>query len=522
MSGEGTFIEGIALNAARYRERVALKEGAKELTYGELWELSGRVYASLYEEGLQAEDVVMVSVPGVIDAIIAFLGILRAGAAFVICDPALGRDKRTYMYADSGCRRLIDEQVLVRMLEEEERSGYEPREEHAAAYVIYTSGTTDLPKGVMLERGALTLSWDTFCYQGKHLVDEGSRNALLSPLTFAAGLIVVVCSLSSGGTLFVAPCEVLRNPLGLKEFFLTNAITHVFMTPSLYRTVRSFNPEMQRVFLGGEKVESIEETPSFRLYNSYAQSETGFLLTLYPIEKAMEEVPVGQPQGRAVEVRILDEDGKEVREGEVGEICYENPYFRGYTDVKEEANQALKKGLFHSGDMGRALPDGNIVLLGRKDEMVKINGIRVEPSAMEAAFRKVLPVREVRVRCLMEGNRVFICAYYTGEEELEVQKVRASLSEVLPSYMLPTHFFHLKEIPVNRNGKLDIESLPLPSMEPSGKEGVEGISESMEGHMNSMEGLSKTEQEVSRIIARRGHESYGPSGQGYGPNLSGA
>ena len=104
----------------------------------------------------------------------------------------------------------------------------------------------------------------------------------------------------------------------------------------------------------------------------------------FVVDRRYDVTPIGKPVFDDIHIRLLDENEREAADGEEGEICFDNPFFRGYINLPEETAKVLRGDLFHSGDMGKRLPDGNIVVTGRINTMVKINGNRVEPEEIEA------------------------------------------------------------------------------------------------------------------------------------------
>lgn len=474
------FIEAIRKNCLLHADLPAVCEGdedGKSINYGELWLFSSKVYAHLHRKGIGPEDVVMVHVDNTVGTIIACIGVLRAGAAFVIVGQDAETEALRHVYEDCGCRTRIDAQSLKHILDERGKEGFEAVDEHAAAYIIYTSGSTRRPKGAMLERGALALCHPSICYQGKDLGDPGDRVALLSPLTFAAGMILLNAVLISAATLYVASRQTAASPTALARYFRKNRITKCFMTPTLYQAIHEFNPEMKTVVLGGEPLTGVAPR-GFELFNMYGQSESGFVVALYKVEKAQRELPIGCPQLESIQVQILDEACEPVENGETGELCYKNPFFRGYVGMEEETKHVLRGGILHTGDLCKRLPNGALLLTGRNDDMVKIHGLQVSTSEIEAAVLRSYNADQVFVRCITESTRVFICVYYTGTVSIPPEEARGRLGKHLPAHMLPTHFFHLAQIPTNRNGKVDVQRLPLPVDEPPVREG-----EDVPGHL---------------------------------------
>ena len=261
-----TFVEKVVQNCRLQAERDAICEGNRRISYGELLIFSSRVYAWLHRRHIGPGDVVMIRVGNTIDAVVACIGVLRAGAAFVIA--GRNQDPKTvrYMERDCGCRIRIDDESMPEAMAVKGQSGFETLDEHAPAYIIYTSGSTRAPRGVMIERGAMTLCEASIAWQGKPIVHENDRVALLSPLTFTAGLILMNVTLSVCATIVAVPDDTLGRPAALKRCFLDNRVTHCFMTPTLYRAFHDFNPGMRTVVLGGEPI--LEAEPALRRLRS--------------------------------------------------------------------------------------------------------------------------------------------------------------------------------------------------------------------------------------------------------------
>ena len=169
-------------------------------------------------------------------------------------------------------------------------------------------------------------------------------------------------------------------------------------------------------------------------------------------------------------VKLLGNDGDE------GEICVSGDMGRGYVGLPEQTAQTFtpnpfreKDGhdiLIHTGDLGKRLPDGNIIYINRRDWMIKINGQRVEPGEIEAEIRRTSGIKDAVVRDFIDSaGQTFLAAYYTAESEIVEDIIRFALSEKLPGYMIPAYFTRLEKFPVNANGKLDRGALPKPDID---------------------------------------------------------
>ena len=148
----------------------------------------------------------------------------------------------------------------------------------------------------------------------------------------------------------------------------------------------------------------------------------------------------------------------------MGELCFYNPYVRGYINLPEETAKVFCDGLYYTGDLARYDEHGNLVLLGRSGDMIKINGNRIEPAEIEAALKQVLDLDWCAVSGFEDEDKSFLCAYYKEDIEIDTTFVRQELMKRLPHYMIPSFFIKIDEIPLKATGKLDRRALPKPDM----------------------------------------------------------
>ena len=433
------------------------------ISYGELYDLSGKVYSYLKDNGIGRESVVMICLPRGIRPLVTLIGVWRLGAAAIMVETDLADKRREYIYEDSGCRLFIDDALFSEMMKCDSLPGHEKADPHDLAYLVYTSGTSGNPKGVLQEYGMLEM-----CVKGNmcngHPVMEGSdRLALTPPLNFSATILMLVPMLNEGGTLIVFPKDVVRDPqkftLCLEEY----RISIVFMTSSMLRMMKRIPPTLKKVICGGELVRNAY-TEGIDLYCLYAQSESCFNLAAFKIDRDYDVTPVGIPYVEEAHVCILDDDGNEADAGESGNICYINPYFRGYLGLPEMTKKANIGGFMNTGDIGTIKDGGNITILGRSDDMIKIRGNRVEPAEIESVIVKHLGAKWAGVRAFNEGATVYLCAYYTGDLTIDAEKAKETLRPIISSYMIPSYFIHIDKIPLNENGKFMRSALPKPDI----------------------------------------------------------
>ena len=428
-------------------------------------ELSARVYGYLAGHGIGTEDFVLIRLPRDARPFIAMLGVWKAGAAFTAVEDTYAPERIEAIRQDCGCGLVIDETVWQEILAADPLPGFRRAGEHDACFAIYTSGSTGKPKGVLQEYGKIKLNQASLERCPGDLINEQTCMAQAAPLNFIAAVKIFLNALYSGMRLVIFSTDTARNPVRLNEQFNRYRVNLAFLSPSILRVMSDGPaPSLKTLVTGSEAANGVW-FEGVRLINNYGMSEAGFHVAQFEIDRRYDITPIGKPVFEDIRIRLLDENGQEAAEGQQGEICFDNPFFRGYIHLPEETARVLRDGVFHSGDMGRRLPDGNIVVTGRLNTMIKINGNRVEPGEIEAAMRRIPGVRNAAVRDFQgERRQVFLCAYYVAGEELDDEMIRGRLEQSLPHYMIPAFFVRLEKIPLNSNGKVDRFALPMPDV----------------------------------------------------------
>ena len=435
---------------------------AKGITYAQLDDLSGRVYAYLSGKGIGREDFVLINLPRGIMPIIAMIGVWKTGAAWALVEDTYAPDRIEFIRNDCGCKTELSAANWEDVMATEPKAGYVTADDHDAAYAIYTSGTTGNPKGVLHEYGNLKRAIDSICIDGENPFNSKDRLALLAPMNFVASVIVILKALSiCGGKIFVVSYATIKNPMALKMFFIEKRITITFLTPSYVRMLgNQTGPFLRMLFVGSEPANNVYNK-NLDLINIYAASESGFAVGVFKIDKSYETCPIGKPEIDC-EITLFAEDGSIAADGEIGELCFDNPFVRGYINLPEESEKAFKNGIYHTGDLARVDENGNYVLLGRSGDMIKINGNRIEPAEIEASVKQVLGIDWAAARGFEENGKSYLCAYYTEDVEVDPDKMREELSKRLPYYMIPAYYMKIDKVPLKPNGKMDRKALPKP------------------------------------------------------------
>ena len=432
------------------------------ISYAKLDDMSGRVYAFLKSKGIGKEDFVLINLPRGILPVVAMVGVWKAGAAWALVEDTYAPDRIAYIREDCGCKIELSAANWDEIMRIEPLAGYEETDEHDTAYAIYTSGTTGNPKGVLHEYGNLDRAIESIKVGGVIPFSGKDRLATLAPMNFVATVIVIPAGLNVfRGKNFIVSYATIKNPAALAKFFLTKRITITFLTPSYVRMLgNQTGPFLRMLFVGSEPANNIYNK-NVELINIYACSESGFAVGVFPIDRSYETCPVGKP---AVETRIMliGEDGNEVPDGEIGELCFENPYVRGYINLPEETKKAFVDRVFHTGDLARRDENGNYILLGRSNDMIKINGNRIEPAEIEAAVKQALGIDWAAAKGIEAGGKSYLCAYYTADVTVDSEALRNELLKRLPYYMIPSYYIKIDKIPLKPNGKLDRKALPIP------------------------------------------------------------
>lgn len=440
----------------------------KGISYARIDEVSAKIYAYLSKNGVGREDFVLINLPRGVQPVMAMVGVWKAGAAFTIVEDNYAPERIEFIRKDCNCKAEINNDNWEEIMKLDPKEGFVVADLHDAAFAIYTSGTTGNPKGVLHEYGNILRAVDSVRISENEVLVKGNEHgALVAPLNFIASTIFLMYVLYAGSDLgniklYIVSYATLKNPIALKMFMLEKTISLTFLTPSYVRMLKgTTGPFLKTLIVGSEPANNVY-ADGVKLCNTYMMSESAFIVSMFKIDKSYEVCPIGKPTLKGLNIKLLDEDGNEVKPGETGELCYDNPYFRGYMNLEEETKKAKDGDLYHSGDLAMMDPNGNLVLLGRNNDMIKINGNRIEPAEIEAAVKQVLGVEFVAAKGFNEANQSYICAYYKGDVEFNVEEVREELLKRLPYYMLPAYFVKIDEIPLKATGKLDRKALPAP------------------------------------------------------------
>lgn len=463
------YIDKIEENAARYPDRtaLALDFGESPVCYAELWEQSGRIYAALKAAGAGPEDVVLLRLPRHPMMLVALLGVLRCGAAVLLMEDTMPAERAEFILADSGAKYIVDREFFERALAFPPLSGREELRLNDACFVFYTSGTTGTPKGILHEYGVLDMAISGSVPDEDAVdFDDCGRFAFVPPFNFSATLIHGLPELYKANTLIILSYEVSKNFRKLHELLEKEKVTELFLSPSILRVYDGGFPCVRAIMTGSEPASNLA-VPGMNVFVHYAMTESLYCVSRYLLRERCKDAPIASLKTGG-KIQLLGEDGAPVPDGQIGEICFPNPYFRGYIHQAEKTAEVMRGGIFHSGDLGYRSENGDIFLLGRSDDMIKINGNRIEPGEIEGAARDVSGLKNVIAKGFSGDGRSYVALYYLSSEAgdgcifADPALARRRLAEKLPSYMIPSYFVPIEALPLNANGKVSRKLLPPP------------------------------------------------------------
>ncbi|MEU4744297.1 amino acid adenylation domain-containing protein, partial [Actinosynnema sp. NPDC023658] len=463
---EDTIPSLFAAQAARTPDAVAVTCEGASLTYRELDELSNRLAHHLIARGAGPESLVALRFPRSLDLVVAVLGVLKSGAAYLPLDVSYPADRVAHMIEDARPTTTLE--ALPDLSGSPVDAPEVPLRPENAAYVIYTSGSTGRPKGVVVPHSNVVRLFS----ETDHWFGFGPDDVwtLFHSYAFDFSVWELWGPLLHGGRLVVVPYEVSRSPREFARLLADERVTVLNQTPSAFYQLIAEAPDLdlRYVIFGGEALD-VRKLDGWRgsgaLINMYGITETTVHVTWTPADGSI-GVPIPD-----LRVYVLDDELQPVAPGVVGEMYVAGPgVARGYlnrgglTAQRFPANPFGPPGtrMYRTGDLARWV-DGRLEYFGRADQQVKIRGFRIELGEIEAVLAVHDAVAQVAV--IVREDR--LVAYYVPEGTAEAAGLREHVERVLPDYMVPTAYVALERLPLNANGKLDRAALPAPEREAS-------------------------------------------------------
>jgi len=474
--------------------------GHESLTYDELNARANQLAHYLRRAGVGPEVPVAILTERSIAMVVAALGVLKAGGAYLPLDPAHAHERLAFMLHDAGAPVLLTQESLAHDFRQQEQlevfcldSGWQeiakeeetnlPDEVSSAnlAYVIYTSGSTGQPKGVEIAQAGLInlITW----HQRAYGITAGDRATQIAGPAFDASVWELWPYLTAGASIHIPDEETRVSASKLVQWLAENAITICFLpTPLAEAVIEETLPpslKLRAILTGGDVLHRYpDKALPFMLVNHYGPTENTVVTTraLIPAQADAETPPpIGSPIAN-VQVFLLNKNFEPVPLGVPGELFIGGVGLaRGYHNRPQLTVDKFvphpfseKKGdrLYRTGDLARYRPDGQIEFLGRLDHQIKVRGFRIELGEIEAVLRSHPEVRETIVISWEDtpGN-TRLAAYVVPSSSAwpTCEQLQSFLREKLPDYMVPAAILFVSEMPLTANGKIDRNALPAPA-----------------------------------------------------------
>ncbi|WP_274918766.1 non-ribosomal peptide synthetase [Streptomyces sp. WZ-12] len=500
--------EPVFAHAAARPADLALIDGEIRMTYRELAERARRVANTLLATGDRPHALVGIATDKGWQQVVAALGVLAAGMAFLPLDPELPDARLRHLMARGELRTVLTQRALadrlprpagVRALAVDrptdlDRSDGPPRvhtDPADLAYVVFTSGSTGTPKGVMIDHRGAANTIDAV--NRRFEVGRHDRVLAVSSLSFDLAVYDLFGLLSAGGTVVLPAPDKRRDPAHWAELVARERVTLWNSVPALAEVLAEYAGKLAPTALGTLRLVLLsgdwipvalpdrlrELAPGARLMSLGGATEGSIWSVWYPIgevDPSWRSIPYGVPMAHQ-SIRVLDDRLRPRPDWVAGELYIGGAGVAlGYWRDEEQTRYRFPhdpvtgERLYRTGDLARHLPDGNLEFLGREDGQVKINGFRVELGEVESALQRLPGVRAAAVIAVGEpGTERRLVAFFVAEPDShqEPAALRTRLGAVLPGYLVPTAFHPLDRIPLTGNGKVDRAALhaQLPARE---------------------------------------------------------
>jgi amino acid adenylation domain-containing protein len=486
---------------------IAVQFQNHSLTYTQLNQRANQVARYLVRQGVEPHSNVCIYLEPSLNLIISLLAVLKTGSCYIPLDVSYPTDRLKFVLAQSRAILLLTQSNLASNLSnltdsvvEIDRDVYIISQEKtenllrettsdSRAYILYTSGSTGTPKGVSVHHRAVM---NHMIWMENHFQFNNSDVILLkTPLLFDPSVWEIFLPLCIGAKLIVAPEKSYLNPDVLIQLIESYQITTIQFVPVLLdqflKRILDPCPSLRRVFVGGESLNAETKKMFFKklhcdLYNLYGPTETTIDIVSHKVTSSdVDKNIIGKPIYNT-HLYVLDHHKNIVDIEQEGELYITGDglsqgYYNNLQSTQENfLNNPFCLGahetMYRTGDIVKWDPSGNLIYIGRVNDQIKINGVRIEPDELKHHILNNHAISDcVITKRLDRENKAVLACYLIPKREMkiDISEIHNNLKKFFPSFMLPKYYEMIDKIPININGKTDLKALPNPTIVPSKK-----------------------------------------------------
>ena len=488
-----TLHELLEKQVSRAPNALALHYGNESLKYGELQNRICQMANYIWQEGVRPGQIVAISLERSPDLIVSIFAVLKCGASYVPIDKGYPNSRLEMMIADAeanflicdsskknlvkGSKIIVIEEIQESLDISSSKSIDVELSSESPAYIIYTSGSTGKPKGVVVtHRNVINLVYSMGKEPG---ITSNDKIFAVTSVSFDAMVMEIFLPLLHGASIVLVDEDTRRDGDILLKKAKEEGVTVMWGTPSIWQILLDSGwekPLNLKALIGGEPVpmslanELLDRCRE--LWNIYGPTETTVCCLLTKISKEDNPIVVGRPVANT-DIYLLDEQGKPVGQGEVGEIVIGGEGVSlGYLNRPELTAELFlvdtfqeKEGakMYQSGDLGKLLSNGKIQCLGRRDQQVKVRGHRIELGEIETVLNGLADVKKSTVLVNKQLGEPRLVGYMQSiDSAKDTSAIRNQLAEILPDFMIPSVLMWVDDFAITSNGKVDKDKLPNP------------------------------------------------------------
>lgn len=471
------------------------------LTYRELEERSNQLAHFLCKKGAGADTLIGLAIDRSVEMVVAMLGILKAGAAYLPIDPEYPQERTNYMLEQSNAAILVTQSHLVNSFSASVNaicidtdwetisscSTQAPQVSvtaHNLVYTIFTSGSTGKPKGVMITHQNL----HNFLHamSQKPGLEAADNLLAVTSLSFDIAGLEIWLPLLKGACCIIATVTQSKNPAVLSSLIQEHKVTMMQATPATWRLLIEDGWDGKtdlKILCGGEplpkQLAAKLLTKSKKLWNMYGPTETTVWSSIWQVNNVEEPILIGKPIANT-QLYVLDEDLLPVPIGVTGELYIGGDgVAKGYMNrpdltaarfVSNPFSDDSSNMIYKTGDSVRWRADGNLEIFGRLDDQVKVRGFRIELGEIENALARYKNIKQAVVivdEDHLDEKRLSAFFIPVQQGSITSDMLLNYLHHVLPNYMIPSRFIELEHLPLTLNGKIDRKALSALKTQPA-------------------------------------------------------